>query len=276
MIELSSDLLYLVPALLIAGFVVGVLAGTFGVGGGAIIVPILYECFRVVGVPEEVRMPLCVGTSLAVIVPTSIRSFRAHRSRGAVDDDVLRLWAVPLLVGVAVGALAARHADPWVFKVVFVCVSATLATKLLFGRESWQLGPELPGRVGMTIYGLVLGVLSALMGIGGGGLSTMVLTLYGRPIHRAIATSAGVGVIVAVPGTLGYIYAGWPDMALLPPLSLGYVSLLGFALLIPTTMLAAPLGVRIAHAASKRQLEVAFGLFLSTVCLRFVMSLVLG
>ncbi|MDQ0316921.1 sulfite exporter TauE/SafE family protein [Amorphus orientalis] len=275
MIELSTNLLYMVPALVFAGLLVGLLAGTFGVGGGGIIVPVLYECFRLMGVADEVRMPLCVGTSLAIIIPTSIRSARGHLARGAVDMTILRAWVAPLLAGVLIGSLSARFAPPWVFKLVFVSVSAVLAIKLLAGRESWRLGTSLPGRVGTTAYGMLVGVISSMMGTGGGGPSTMVLTLYGVPIHRAVATSAGVGTIVALPGAVGYMIAGWPDLDLLPPLSLGYVSVLAFALVVPTTLLAAPFGVRLAHALTRRQLEVAFAVFLLVVGARFLVSLIL-
>ncbi|MCB1508974.1 MAG: sulfite exporter TauE/SafE family protein [Hyphomicrobiaceae bacterium] len=268
-----AELGLLAVSLIGAGAVTGILAGLFGVGGGAVMVPVLYEVFGILGVDESVRMPLCVGTSLAVIIPTSIRSFRGHKARGAVDMDVLKAWALPIVLGVAVGALIARYAEPWVFMAVFVVVAGVNAIKLLFGRESWRISDTMPGKGLMNLYGAIIGVLSSLMGIGGGVLSNMVMTFYGAPIHRSVATSSGVGVLISIPGALGYIYAGWPQMPLLPPLSLGFVSLIGFALLIPTTVLFAPLGVRIAHALEKRRLEIAFGLFLILVALRFAIRL---
>jgi uncharacterized membrane protein YfcA len=260
-------------AILAAGAITGVLAGLFGVGGGAVMVPVLYEVFGIIGVDDSVRMPLCVGTSLAVIIPTSIRSARGHMAKGAVDMDVLKVWVLPIIIGVIAGSLIARFADPWVFKVVFIGVALVNAIKLLFGRESWQFSSTLPGKFILNIYGFLIGILSALMGIGGGTLSNLALTLHGQTIHRAVATSAGVGVIISIPGAIGYIYAGWPQMDDLPAFSLGYVSLLGFFLLIPTTFLTAPIGVRIAHALSRRKLEIAFGLFLMLVALRFIISL---
>ena len=269
-----SELGFLAAALLIAGGVTGVLAGLFGVGGGAILVPVLYEVFAVLGVPEQVRMALCVGTSLAIIVPTSVRSFASHRARGAVDMGVLRAWAVPVVLGVLGGSAVARYAEPWVFKAVFAFVASTMAAKLLFGREGWRIADDLPSGLPLRLYGFVIGILSALMGIGGGALSTMMMTFHGRPIHNAIATSAGFGVLISIPGTLGYMVAGWPRMDLLPPLSLGYVSLIGFALMFPTSILTAPLGVRLAHALPRRKLEVAFGLFLVFAAARFLYALV--
>ena len=128
-----SEMLMLAAALISAGVLTGLLAGLFGVGGGTVIVPVLYEVFRLMGVAEDVRMPLCVGTSLAIIIPTSIRSFRSHLAKGAVDKDVLRIWFVPVVAGVVVGVAVAAVAPAWLFKAVFVVVAGILAIKLLFG-----------------------------------------------------------------------------------------------------------------------------------------------
>lgn len=275
-----TDILFLAVALLAAGAVTGFLAGIFGVGGGAVIVPVLFELFRIAGVPEEARMPLCVGTSLAIIIPTAIQSARAHRAKGAVDFSILKIWAVPVVLGVVGGSLIARFAPADLFKAVFICVAGVSAVRLLFGK-GWRLGETLPGKLAMQVYGVVIGVLSALMGIGGGQLSNLFMTFYGRSIHQAVATSSGLGVLIAIPGAIGYIYAGWgvaqkfPDVAALQmPWAIGYISLIGFLLFIPTSSFFAPLGARVAHAMPKRQLEVAFGLFLAVVSARFLISLI--
>ncbi|WP_112663074.1 sulfite exporter TauE/SafE family protein [Microvirga flavescens] len=274
------ELAWLAAALLAGGAITGLLAGVFGVGGGAVAVPVLYELFRILGVPEEVRMPLCVGTSLAIIIPTSIRSFRAHLAKGAVDMTILRVWAVPVVVGVIMGSFVARYAPADLFKIVFVVVAGVAAIRLLFGKDSWRFGTDMPGKAIMTLYGWVIGVLSALMGIGGGMLSNMFMTFYSRPIHQAVATSSGLGVLISIPGALGYIYAGWPraaefpDVAALqPPFAIGYISLLGFLLFIPTSVWMAPIGARLAHRLSKRRLELAFGIFLLLISGRFAYSL---
>ncbi len=269
----TDELLVLAATLLGAGVLTGLLAGIFGVGGGTVIVPVLYEVFRVMGVPEVARMQLCVGTSLAIIVPTSIRSFRSHLAKGAVDPDVLKIWVAPVVAGVVVGIIVAAQAPAWLFKAVFVVVASVLAAKLLFGRESWVLGDMPPGKAVMRGYGVLIGLASALIGIGGGAISNLFLSLYRRPIHQAVATSSGLGVIISIPAMIGYVIGGWNKTSLLPPFSLGYVSLLGAALIIPTSMLAAPWGVRAAHALSQRKLEVAFGLYLSFVAVRFFLSL---
>jgi uncharacterized membrane protein YfcA len=268
-----GDLAFLAAALVVAGAATGVLAGLFGVGGGAVIVPILYEVFRVIGVPDDVRMPLCVGTSLAVIIPTSIRSFNAHRARGLVDLAILKIWALPVMLGVIGGSIIARYAPPDLFRIAFVAIATTMALRLLFASERWKLGETMPGLAPTSLYGVLIGLLSALMGIGGGQFGTLFMTLHGRTIHQAIATSSGLGVLVSVPGTLGFIYAGWPRMDILPPLSLGFVSVIGFLLIVPSSIWTAPIGARLAHRLSKRRLEVAFGLFLLAIASRFAWSL---
>lgn len=268
-----SDIVPLIAALLGAGVITGLLAGVFGVGGGTVIVPVLYEIFRHMDVPEQVRMPLSVGTSLAIIVPTSIRSFRAHLAKGSADIALLKLWFWPVVAGVLFGGYVAADAPAWLFKSVFVGVAGLSAFKLLFGRDSWRLGDELPGKWLMRLFGATIGAASALMGIGGGAISNLLLTLYGRPIHKSVATSAGLGVIISIPGMIAYMVAGWSKMALLPPLSLGFVSLIGTALIIPTSILAAPWGVRIAHALPPRRLELALGLYLTFVAGRFLLGM---
>lgn len=275
-----AELTRLAVLLLAVGALSGFLAGLFGIGGGAILVPVFYECFRLVGVPLEVRMPLCVGTSLAIIVPTSIRAYRAHKARGAVDMKTLRAWWLPVLIGVIAGSIIARYAPERLFKIVFVVVAYSAAARLLLVREGWKFGDEMPQGPLMKIYGLGIGLLSTLMGIGGGLFSNLLMTFYGRPIHQAVATSAALAVLISIPGALGYVYAGWPAAAHYPdvlalqvPFALGYVSLIGAVLVMPTTLLTAGLGVRVAHAMSKRMLEVAFGSYLLIVGSRFAISL---
>src|SRR5690242_9897843 len=134
-----GEIALLVVAILASGVVTGVLAGLFGIGGGAVIVPVLFEVFRILGVPDEVRMQLCIGTSLAIIVPTALRSYRAHRAKGLVISPVLRSWAWPAVIGVAVGSVAAAFAPAAVFTVAFVLIALAIAAKLLIGTESGVL-----------------------------------------------------------------------------------------------------------------------------------------
>ena len=269
-----GEVILLVAGILGAGVVSGILAGLFGIGGGAVIVPVLYDVFRVLGVADDVRMQLCVGTSLAIIVPTNIRSYLAHRAKGAVDDRVVRLWVVPALAGTAIGAVAAAFAPPTVFRLAFVVIAAVIALKLLFGRDSWRLGDDFPGQPAMSVFGVLVGLASALMGVSGGSVSNMIQTLYGRSIHQAVATSAALGVPLSIAGTLGYVIAGLPRQAMMPPLSLGFVSLIGIAVMAPVSTLVSPYGARLAHALPRRRLEVAFAIFLLVACARFVVSLI--
>lgn len=269
-----EELAMFAAAIMAGGVVTGLLAGLFGIGGGAVIVPVLYEVFRIMQVPDEVRMQLCVGTSLAIIVPTSIISFRAHLSRGFLQVEILRRWIVPMIAGVLIGGLVAAVAPSFVFRGIFAVVASLLGAKFLFGTGRLKLGDHLPkSRIVMSIYGVMVGLYSSLMGVGGGAVATVILTLHGQPILQAIGISAGVGVVVSLTGAIGFMLAGLPMQELTPPLSIGYVSLIGFALMAPVTSLAAPWGARIAHALPKQTLEKAFGVFLILVALRFAITL---
>lgn len=268
-----SELFWLALAIIIAGVITGLLAGLFGVGGGAVIVPVLYEVFRLLGVPDEVRIQLCIGTSIAIIVPTTFRSYLAHREKGLVIPGIIRIWAVPAVVGVVCGAVVAAFAPSEVFKIAFIVIAAFIASKFLFAGDRWNIANDLPDGAMMLVYGFGIGFASSLMGIAGGSLSTIVLTMYGRPIHNAVATAAGLGVPITIVGALGYIVAGLPHETLLPPLSLGFVSLIGLVLMAPLSSLTAPYGARIAHRLSRRALEIAFAIFLLLVSVRFVFSL---
>jgi len=275
-----AELVELALMLVAVGALSGFFAGIFGIGGGAILVPVFYECFRLAGVPLEVRMPLCIGTSLAIIIPTSIRSFRAHYLRGAVDMEILKTWWLTIVLGVIAGSVTARYAPERLFKIVFVMVAWSAAARLLLARDNWKFGDVMPKGPLMRLYGFIVGLLSTLMGVGGGLFSNLLMTFYGRPIHQAVATSSALAVLISIPGAIGYVYAGWPAAARYPdvaalqlPFALGYVSLIGAVLVMPTSLLTAPLGVKAAHAMSKRTLEMAFGCYLFIVGSRFVISL---
>jgi uncharacterized protein len=267
------EILWLALAIVIGGVITGLLAGLFGIGGGAVIVPVLYEVFGVIGVPDAVRMQLCVGTSIAIIVPTTIRSYLAHRAKGLVVPGVIRLWALPAVLGVACGAAIAAFAPSGILKLAFVLTVTFIASKFLFAGDRWNLGTDLPGPWLMRLYGFGIGLAGSLIGISGGSLSNIVLTLYGKSIHQAVATSAGLGVPITIVGTVGYVLAGLHDQALLPPLSLGFVSLIGVAVMAPVSSLTAPYGARLAHRLSRRTLELAFSSFLLLIAARFLVSM---
>jgi uncharacterized membrane protein YfcA len=262
-----TELAILTLMLLAAGALSGLLAGMFGVGGGTVVVPVLYEVFVTLGVPDELRMPLCAGTSLALIIPTSIASFTRHRKTNAVNFELLRLWGVPIIAGVIGGTVLARYAPAVVFKIAFVSVALLTAVRLIFRDRLPTLGQDLPQRLRMP-YGLAIGFSAALIGIGGGILSNMIMTLHGRSIHESVATSAGVGVMVSIPGALGYMAVGWDRMGL-PPFSVGFVSIAAVLALMPASFLTARLGARVAHGLSKPRLELCFAIYLIIVSMQF-------
>lgn len=267
-----STLALMAGALIIGGAATGFLAGLLGIGGGAILVPIIYEAFTLIGIDEQIRMQMVLGTVLGIIAPTSIRSFRAHYQRGAVDTSVLWRLGPWVVIGVIAGVLVAKGASSRVLQAIWAVCGSLMAIKMAFGREDWRLGDTIPKGWASEIVGVVIGVFSALMSIGGGAFMTTFLTLYGKPILQAVATSSGFGPIIAIPGVIGFIWAGW-NVPNLPAFSWGYVNLLAVALVIPMSLITAPLGVRMAHAFSRRQLELAFAAFLGIVALRFVFSL---
>lgn len=267
-----GELAMLLAMLLGGGFAMGLLAGLFGIGGGGIMVPILYELFSTIGVDEAIRMHLCVGTSLAVIMPTSLRSFYSHKLKGAVDMDIIRSMVLSVIAGVMIGTLVARHSNSDILTAIWAGAASMMSLKMFLGRESWKLGDDIPGNPWRGLFGLFVGTISTLMSIGGGAFITMMMTLYGRPIHQAVGTSSGFGPMIAIPGTIGFIWAGW-GVEGLPPGSLGFVSLFSAAVIVPVSVFAAPLGVRMAHDISRRKLELCFATFLAVIAARFFWTL---
>lgn len=261
-------------ALAAAGFLSGFLAGLLGVGGGAVVVITLYEAFRWMGVDEAVRIHLATGTSLAIIAPTTLRSFLAHRARGIADLGFVKRMSLPVVAGVVIGSLIARNSGGDVLKWVWVVMGSFLAFRMFLGRDEWRLGSEIPRSLAVEAYGVAIGTISTLMSIGGGAYVVILMTLYGRSLHQAVATSSGFGPLIAIPGVVGFMWAGW-GVTGVPPGTIGYVSLLGAALAIPTGLLGAPLGAKVSHGLSKRGLELAFGLFMTFVVIRFLASLIL-
>ena len=271
--ETTTLLLILVPLLLLAGAFAGVLAGLLGVGGGIVIVPALYHIFGLLEIPDAVRMHLAVGTSLATIIPTSIRSMREHRARGSFDGNLFRTWAPGIVAGVLLGTWLATLSDFATLTLVFAVVALLVATYMALGNPDWKLREEPPGTVACQPVGGVIGAISAMMGIGGGTMAVPVLNATGVPIHRAVGTAAGFGLIIAIPGTLGFMAGGWGN-GQLPDFSLGYVNALGFALIVPMTVLTVPLGAKLAHSLSTTGLRRAFAVFLGLTSLRMFADIV--
>ncbi len=268
----NGTLVWLVLALLAAGALTGFLAGLLGIGGGGVLVPVLYETFTFLDVPDSVRMHLVLGTSFAVIVPTTISSFRAHLKRGAVDTAVLRRLAPFVVAGVLAGILLVSRVSGDALKGVWIVCGGLLALKMALGREDWRLADDVPDTAAVRLAAFAIGLVSTLMSIGGGMFLVSLFTLCGWSILKSVATSSGFGPFIAIPGLIGYVWAGWGNPAL-PPLSLGYASLLGAAIIMPMSVFTAPLGVRVAHGLPRRALELAFATFLALVALRLLVSM---
>lgn len=268
----AGEIAVLASLLTAGGLVAGFLSGLFGVGGGGILVPILYELFGVLGVADDVRMHIAVGTSFAIIIPTTFFAARGHYRRGSIDSDILRALGPAAVIGVIVGSVTAKFSDDSVMKIVWVLSATIMSLSLIFRKEHWRLSGDVARPAISVPIGTAVGFLATMMGIGGGAQIAAILTFYGRPIHKAVGTAAGFSCIVGVPALAGYVWAGWGATGL-PPWSVGYVSLIGAAAMIPASILAAPLGVRVSHGLPRRRLELAFAGFLGLVGLRFLLAL---
>jgi uncharacterized membrane protein YfcA len=260
------EVLALGAAALATGLVGGFISGLFGVGGGIVIVPVLDAVLGNLGVDGAVRMQLAVATSLATIVPTSIASARAHHSRGAVDLRLALRWALALMAGALLGSWLATGALAGVLPGVFGTVAALMALKMLLPMENRVLATAVPTGPLVQVAPLTIGCVSSMMGIGGGTLSVPALTLMNQPVHRAVGTANVFGLAIALPGTVGYLLA--EPTAPVPPGSVGLVSIPALLLLAPASVLAAPLGARVAHRLDRRRLSAAFGAFLLLVAAR--------
>lgn len=262
-----NDLLIWGATLFAGGLAAGVLAGLFGVGGGIILVPMLDQVLAAMGTDATLRMHVAVGTSLSTVLFTSIRSVTAHHAKGAVDWVTLRTWGPGVLVGSIVSGLLIGNISGLTLRLIFAGVAGLIAIYMAFGRESWVIGREIPRNLAAHGVAALIGAVSVMMGIGGGTFAVSAQTLYGVPIHRAVATSSGLGFIIAIPGTLGLVIGGWGEAGL-PPLSLGFVNGLGLLAIVPGTLLAAPLGAAVAHRLPRRMLRYAFAAFLFASALR--------
>lgn len=267
-----GEMVILAGALLCGGFLTGMLSGLFGVGGGGILVPVLYEVFGFIGTPDDVRMHLAVGTSFSVIAPTSFRAVYAHFQRNSVDTALLRRIAPAALIGIITGAAIARIADGSAFQFIWVISATLLSASIIFRPVNWRFKGDLMRPAYYMPIGSGVGFIATLMGVGGGAQIAAVLALFGRPMHQAVGTAAGFSALLAIPALTGFIWAGWYATGL-PVGSIGYFSVIGAAAIIPASVFAAPLGARLAHGMPKRKLEIVFALFLLLVGIRFLFAL---
>ncbi|MEM8577450.1 MAG: sulfite exporter TauE/SafE family protein [Pseudomonadota bacterium] len=261
-------LIQMVLLLAAIGAFAGVLAGLLGVGGGIVLVPAFYYAFQTLGFDGPGLMQMCLATSLATIIVTSVRSVLSHNRKGAVDWDILRTWAPGIVIGAVLGMLVVAQLRTQTLTAIFGVLALVVGLYMGLGRATWRLGPAMPGGVGRAALSPGVGFLSVLMGIGGGSFGVPLMSLYAVPIHRAVATAAGFGVLIAVPSVIGFLLV--TPAGPVPPYTLGAVNLPAFAVVIAMTLLTTPLGVRLAHATDAGPLKRIFAVFLILVALNML------
>jgi len=254
---------------LVTGAISGTLAGLLGVGGGIVIVPSLIFVFALEGIADAVAMHTAVGTSLAIIVLTSLSSIRAHHRRGAVRWEVVRKITPGILVGALLGAAIADALRSETLRLCFGLFALLLAGYLAFGRPP-QAHRRFPGRAWMGLVGTLIGAVSSLVGVGGGSMSVPFFVWCNVPVRQAVATAAAVGLPIAVGGTLGFVVAGLGEEGL-PPWSVGYLYGPAWLMVALASVTFAPLGARIAHAVAPHLLRRFFALLLLVVGVRMLL-----
>ena len=271
--ELNDLLPMLVLIALIGGFA-GVLAGLLGVGGGIVLVPAFFYALQSLGYDGPQLMQICLATSLATIIVTSARSVHAHNKKGAVDWEILRTWAPGIMVGAILGVLLVAQLRTQTLQAIFGGLALIVGLYLGFGRSEWRLGEAMPRGIKRAILSPMVGFLSVLMGIGGGSFGVPLMTLHGRPIHRAVATAAGFGLLIAVPSVIAFLFVDIAQNR--PPLTIGAVNLVAFGIVVAMTLITAPWGVRLAHAMDSKPLKRVFAVFLVLVALNMLRKALWG
>lgn len=268
-----ATLLPMIALLMAIGAFAGVIAGLLGVGGGIVLVPAFFYAFSHLGYGGPDLMQVCLATSLATIIVTSARSVMAHNKKGAVDWDVLRGWWPYIGSGAIVGMLVASSLRTPTLQIIFGVLALTAGLYMAFGKSHWRLGQAMPTGPKRSGIGAGVGFFSVLMGIGGGSFGVPMMSLYNTPIHRAVATAAGFGVIIAVPSVIGFLLV---TIANPPPYTIGAVNLPAFGLTIAMTLLTAPIGVKLAHTMDPAPLKRIFAVFITLVALNMLRKVIFG
>ena len=267
-------LIQMLVVLLAIGAVAGVLAGLLGVGGGIVLVPAFFYAFQTLGYDGPQLMQMCLATSLATIIVTSVRSVYSHNQKGAVDWDILRSWAPGIAVGALVGMLVVSQLRSNTLQAIFGILALIVGVYMCFGRVEWRLGQAMPKGSLRFILSPLVGFMSVLMGIGGGSFGVPLMSLFNTGIHRAVATAAGFGVVIAVPAVIGFLFV---DMKMeVPPLTIGAINLIAFGIIIAMTLVTAPWGVKLAHSMDAKPLKRAFGVFLVLVAVNMLRKAIIG
>jgi len=267
-------LIQMLVVLLVIGAFAGVLAGLLGVGGGIVLVPAFFYAFQRLGYDGPQLMQMCLATSLATIIVTSVRSVHSHNQKGAVDWDILRSWAPGIAVGALVGMLVVSQLRSNTLQAIFGILALIVGVYMSFGRAEWRLGQAMPKGPLRFILSPLVGFMSVLMGIGGGSFGVPLMSLFNTAIHRAVATAAGFGVVIAVPAAIGFLFV---DMKMdVPPLTIGAINLIAFGIIIAMTLVTAPWGVKLAHSMDAKPLKRAFGVFLVLVAVNMLRKAMIG
>ena len=273
-----SDIATLLPILallMIIGAFAGVLAGLLGVGGGIILVPAFYYTFSGLGYTSPQLVQICLATSLATIIFTSIRSVSSHHKKGAVDWDILKTWAPGIILGAVIGVFVAAELRSNTLLLIFGTLALIIGLYMAFGNSGWRLGEAMPTGIKRAVLSPIVGFLSVLMGIGGGSFGVPIMTLHGRPIHRAVATAAGFGLIIALPAAITFLLTPAPELNR-PPFTIGHVNIAAFLIVISMTTLTAPLGAKLAHSLNPKPLKRVFAVFLIFVAINMLRKAYLG
>lgn len=268
--EIFSQIDFLL-LIVLAGALAGILAGLLGVGGGIVIVPLLYYILNILDYNQSIIMHVAVGTSLFIIIPTSIRSSVEHRVRGSFDEQVFRLWSISIIIGAALGSLLAIYSSFKLLTFLFAVIASLVSIQMFFSDSDRKI--EIPKSI-FRASPFFIGLVSAMMGIGGGSLSVPIMNYSGIEIKKAVGTSAAFGTVIAIPASLGFMLGGLQQTDILPPFSIGYVNWMAFLLIVPITLITVPIGVNLAHRSSQFLLQKLFALFLGVTALRMFSDLI--
>ncbi len=245
------------------------LGGLLGIGGGLVLVPVLFELMQQLGADEVTAVRSAIATSLATVIVTGLRSSLSHHRRGSLDIKLVAIWAPTMIMGALIGAEFANRIDTTSLITLFAILTVVLAANMAFGRSEWRAGDESPGTMPRILGGGFVGFISAMLGVGVAGLGVPLMTVFSVPVRNAVAAASLLGAMAAVPATLRFILGGWGS-ADLAPWSLGYVNMLGFVLIVSMTMITAPLGVSMSHRYSQVILKRVFAIFLAINAVRML------
>lgn len=265
----------LIGGLALTGVISGLFAGLLGIGGGAIIVPMLGFALELMGFDSDVIQHVAVGTSLAIIIPTGISSALSHHKRGAVDVRVLKLWAPVIVVATLLGGLMAKWYTGDTLRIVFGVMAIFIAANIVLPFQQRLIGHLSASATTHRLFAAAVGYLSALMGIGGGSFSVPTIAALGATMHQAVGTSAAIGVFIAISGTIGFVVSGWGATGL-PPLSVGYINVPALLLIGVLAAATAPLGAALAHRLDQKTLKRVFAVFLLLVGLNMIWKAIAG